>query len=71
MNTIFILTVATVVLWANSETRVFVNKFYYTSMERCIKARTYVERDRGQPEDKAFRVKHVGNCIKRTRKPNG
>ena len=63
MNTIFVLTVATVILWANSETRTFVNKFNYTSMEKCIKARTHIEKDRGQPADKSFRVKHVGNCL--------
>ena len=63
MNSIFVLTVATVILWANSKAETFVNTFNYTSMEKCIEARTYVERDRGQPTDKAFRVKHVGNCI--------
>ena len=63
MSTMFVLTVVTVILWANSETRTFVNKFNYTSMEKCIAARTYIEKDRGQPPDKVFRVKHVGNCV--------
>ena len=63
MSTMFVLTVVTVILWANSETRTFVNKFNYTSMEKCIKARTHIEKDRGQPPDKVFRVKHVGNCV--------
>ena len=63
MSTIFVLTVATVILWANSETRTFINKFNYTSMEKCISARTYIEKDRGQPPDKAFRAKHIGNCV--------
>ena len=63
MSTMFVLTVVTVILWANSETRTFVNKFNYTSMEKCIKARTHIEKDRGQPTDKSFRVKHVWNCV--------
>ena len=63
MSTIFVLTIVTVILWPNSEVETFINTFNYTSMEKCISARTYVERDRGQPPDKAFRVKHVGNCV--------
>jgi len=63
MNTIFVLTIVTVILWANSEAETFINTSNYTSMEKCIEARTYVEKDRGQPPDKSFRAKHIGNCV--------
>ena len=63
MSTMFVLTIVTVILWANSEVETFINTSNHTSMEKCISARTYVEMDRGQPPDKAFRVKHVGNCV--------
>ena len=63
MSTIFVLTIITVILWPNSKVDTFINTSNYTSMEKCITARTYVEKDRGHPVDKAFRVKHVGNCV--------
>ena len=63
MPTIFVLTIITVILWPNSKVDTFINTSNYTSMEKCITARTYVEKDRGHPPDKAFRVKHVGNCV--------
>jgi hypothetical protein len=63
MPTIFVLTIITVILWPNSKVDTFINTSNHTSMEKCITARTYVEKDRGHPPDKAFRVKHVGNCV--------
>ena len=63
MPTIFVLTIVTVILWPNSKVDTFINTSNHTSMEKCITARTYVEKDRGQPPDKVFRVKHVGNCV--------
>ena len=63
MPTIFVLTIVTVILWPNSKVDTFINTSNHTSMEKCITARTYVEKDRGHPPDKAFRVKHVGNCV--------
>ena len=63
MPTIFVLTIVTVILWPNSKVDTFINTSNHTSMEKCITARTYVEKDRGHPADKAFRVKHVGNCV--------
>jgi hypothetical protein len=41
----------------------FLNTYDYSSMEKCVAAKTYVEKDRGQPPDKAFTVKHIGKCI--------
>ena len=63
MPTIFVLTIVTVILWPNSKVDTFINTSNHTSMEKCITARTYVEMDRGQPPDKAFRAKHIGNCV--------
>ena len=63
MSTIFVLTIVTVILWPNSEVETFINTVNYTSMKKCIAVRTHVEKDRAQPADKAFRVKHVGNCL--------
>ena len=63
MPTIFFLTIITVILWPNSKVDTFINTSNHTSMEKCITARTYVEKDRGHPPDKAFRVKHGGNCV--------
>ena len=63
MSTMFVLTIVTVILWPNSEVEIFINTSNHTSIEKCISVRTYVEKDRGQPPDKVFRVKHVGNCV--------
>ena len=63
MSAMFVLTIVTVILWSNSEVETFINTSNHTSMEKCISARTYFEMDRGQPPDKDFRVKHVGNCV--------
>ena len=63
MSPIFVLTIVTVILWPNSEVEIFINTSNHTSIEKCISVRTYVEKDRGQPPDKAFRGKHVGNCV--------
>ena len=62
MSTIFALTIVTVIIWPNSKVQTFTNTFNYPSMEECITTRIYIEKDKGQPLDKAFRVKHVGNC---------
>ncbi len=63
MAFIFVLTVVTIIIWPNSEMLTFLNTYDYSSMEKCVAAKTYVEKDRGQPPDKAFTVKHIGKCI--------
>ena len=65
MNAIFVLIVSTTLLWADSRVETFMNEFDYSTMERCIAHRDYVERDRGQPEDGAFRSAHIGICVER------
>ena len=65
MNAIFVLIVSTTLLWADSRVETFMNEFDYSTMERCIAHRDYVERDRGQPADGAFRATHIGICVGR------
>ena len=66
MVTLFELTVATVILWSDGHVETLVNKYIYPTIEKCIEAQSYVERDRGQPPDKAFRAKHVAICDPKT-----
>ena len=65
MNAIFVLIVSTTLLWPDIRVETFMNEFDYSTMERCIAHRDYVERDRGQPEDGAFRSAHIGICVER------
>ena len=65
MNAIFVLIVSTTLLWADSRVETFMNEFDYSTMERCIAHRDYVERDRGQPADDAFRSAHLGICVEK------
>ena len=65
MNTIFVLIVSTTLLWADAQVETFMNEFDYSTMERCIAHRDYIERDRGQPADGAFRATHIGICVER------
>ena len=72
MNAIFVLIVSTTLLWPSVDAsgphvrvETFMNEFDYSTMERCIAYRNYVERDRGQPKDGAFRAAHIGICVEK------
>ena len=72
MNAIFVLIVSTTLLWPavdafgpHVRVETFMNEFDYSTMERCIAHRDYVERDRGQPANDAFRSAHIGICVGR------
>jgi len=65
MNTIFVLIVSTTLLWADARVETFMNEFNYSTMAKCIDYRDYVEKDRGQSADGAFRVAHLGVCIEK------
>ena len=70
MNTIFVLIVSTPLLWPDVRVETFINEFNYSTMEKCISHRDYVERDRGQPEYGAFRSAHIGVCVERKNPEN-
>ena len=65
MNTVYVLIVFTMLLWADARIETFMNVFDYPTLERCIAQRNYVERDRGQPVNGAFRAAHLGVCIEK------
>ena len=65
MNAIFVLIVSTTLLWPDAQVETFINEFNYSTMERCMAHRDYVERDRGQPANDVFRSAHIGICVEK------
>lgn len=65
MNTVYVLIVFTMLLWADARVEIFINEFDYPTLKRCIAHRDYVERDRGQSADGAFRAAHIGVCVEK------
>ena len=65
MNTVYVLIVFTMLLWADARVETFMNVFDYPTLERCVAMRDYVERDRGQPANGVFRSAHLGVCIEK------
>jgi hypothetical protein len=65
MNTVYVLIVFTMLLWADGLAETFMNEFNYSTLEKCIAQRDYVERHIGLPLDGKFRAAHLGVCIEK------